>query len=150
MSDCIPNKTGRVGLAPLQETDLPPKTLSFWHLVGPGAILVGLSIGSGELVMWPIIVAQYGGGMIWAAAFGVFVQLWVNIELGRYTLATGESVYTGYARVWRGFVPLFILLNVVGWILPGWAMDSGAALKVFLTGQGVNANSALDPAFWTW
>jgi len=80
----------------------------------------------------------------------VFVQLWVNIELGRYTLATGESVYTGYARVWRGFVPLFILLNVVGWILPGWAMDSGAALKVFLTGQGVNANSALDPAFWTW
>lgn len=136
----------RAGIAPLQSADLPPKTKSFWQLVGPGAILVGLSIGSGELIMWPVIVAQFGAGMIWAAALGVFTQYWVNQELGRYTLATGESVYTGFARVWRGFAPLFIVLNVAGWILPGWAVASGGALKALVVG----IHGCGGPAVWTW
>ena len=71
-------------LAPFKEADLPPKTRNFWQLVGPGAILVGLSIGSGELIMWPVIIATFGAGMIWAAALGVFSQYWINQELGRY------------------------------------------------------------------
>ena len=137
-------------LADFEVSDLPAKTRSFWQLVGPGAILVGLSIGSGELIMWPVIVATFGAGMIWAAGVGVFTQLWVNIELGRYTLATGESVYTGFARIWPGFVHLFIFLNIVCWILPGWAMASGGALKVLLTGLTVDSASSLDVAFWTW
>ena len=41
--------------------------------------------------------------MIWAAALGVFLQLWINFEVGRWTIATGETVYTGYSRIWRGF-----------------------------------------------
>ncbi|NCO39388.1 MAG: hypothetical protein COZ06_34645 [Armatimonadetes bacterium CG_4_10_14_3_um_filter_66_18] len=133
-------------LAPFEVADLPDKTKTFWQLVGPGAILVGLSIGSGELIMWPVIVATFGAGMIWAAAVGVFTQYWVNQELGRYTLATGESVYTGFARVWRGFAPLFILLNVAGWILPGWAVASGGALKALVVGTDGAGSSAM----WTW
>ena len=133
-------------LAPFEVADLPPKTKTFWQLVGPGAILVGLSIGSGELIMWPVIVAKFGAAMIWAAALGVFTQYWVNQELGRYTLATGESVYTGFSRVWRGFAALFIVLNVVGWILPGWAVASGGALKALLVGT----DGWGSPAVWTW
>ncbi|MCS6862996.1 MAG: Nramp family divalent metal transporter, partial [Abditibacteriales bacterium] len=130
-----------------QQADMPPKTLPFWKLVGPGAIMVGLSIGSGELIMWPRLVAQHGAGMIWAAGVGVFMQLWVNFELGRYTLATGESVYTGFARVSRLFVPLFLLLNVLSCILPGWATSSGAALKALLTGSTPQPGEAF---LWTW
>jgi hypothetical protein len=134
-------------LADFQKADMPPKTLSFWKLVGPGAIMVGLSIGSGELIMWPRLVAKHGEGMIWAAGVGVFMQLWVNFELGRYTLTTGESVYTGFARVSRLFVPLFLLLNVLSWILPGWATSSGAALKALLTGNTPQPGEAF---LWTW
>lgn len=43
--------------------------------------------------------------MIWAAVVGVFLQLWVNIEIGRWTVATGESAYTGFARLWHPFAP---------------------------------------------
>ena len=117
-----------------REGDLPPLPGGFWELVGPGAVLVGLSIGAGELIVWPRVTAQYGATMTWAAILGVFVQLWLNIEVGRYTLATGESVYSGYARVSRAFAWIFLALNVIGWIVPGWARACGGALKVLFVG----------------
>ena len=107
--------------------------------------MVGLSIGAGEIVIWPLIAAEYGASMVWAAVLGVFLQLWINFEVGRWTIATGETVYTGYSRVWRGFAPLFILLTVVGWIAPGWARASGLALKALLIGPGGWGSDT----FWT-
>ncbi|MBI5527922.1 MAG: Nramp family divalent metal transporter, partial [Deltaproteobacteria bacterium] len=88
-----------------QTADLPEKDRSFWQLLGPGAILVGLAIGSGELIMWPRMTAKFGPSMTWAAIVGVFLQLWVNFEIGRYTIATGESVYSGFSRIARFFGP---------------------------------------------
>lgn len=125
--------------------DLPPLPGSFWELVGPGAVLVGLSIGAGELIIWPRIAAQYGASMVWAAMLGVFIQMWLNLELGRYTLATGESPYAGYARLSPLFAWLFLFLNVIGWIVPGWARACGGALKALIVGP----DGWGGPAFWT-
>jgi hypothetical protein len=130
---------------PYRPGDLPPLPGRFWDLVGPGAVLVGLSIGAGELIVWPRLTAQYGATMTWAAILGVFVQLWLNIEIGRYTLATGESVYSGYRRVSRLFPPLFLALNVAGWIVPGWARTCGGALKVLVVGP----DGPGSPTLWT-
>jgi hypothetical protein len=121
-------------LADFLPSDLPPPPRSFWSIAGPGAVLVGLSIGAGEMIVWPRTVAQHGAGMVWAAMLGVFLQMWVNFEIGRWTVATGETAYTGFARVWRGFGPMFILFNIVGWVTPGWAQASGSALKALLVG----------------
>jgi hypothetical protein len=130
---------------PFEAADLPPKAHGFWQLVGPGAVLVGLSIGAGELIVWPRNTAQFGAGMTWAAVLGIFLQLWINCEIGRYTLATGESIYTGFSRLSHHFAWLFLLLNVAGWILPGWARTCGGALKVLLVGpQGWG-----EPWMWT-
>lgn len=114
--------------------ELPERNLPFWRMAGPGAILVGLSIGAGEIIVWPLIVAEYGASMVWAAVVGVFLQLWVNFEIGRWTVATGETVYTGFCRVWKGFAPLFLLLTLFGWIAPGWGRASGLALKALIVG----------------
>ena len=40
-------------------------------MVGPGIILAGLSIGSGEFVLWPRLTAQWGFAVFWAAWIGV-------------------------------------------------------------------------------
>jgi hypothetical protein len=40
-------------LADFQPADLPEPPRSFWRLAGPGAVLVGLSIGAGEIIVWP-------------------------------------------------------------------------------------------------
>ena len=121
-------------LGDLKRADLPDRKLSFWRMAGPGAILVGLSIGAGEIIVWPKIVAEYGAGMVWAAGVGIFLQMWINLEVGRWTIATGETVYTGYCRVWSGFAFFFILFNILGWLAPGWGRASGLALKAFVVG----------------
>ena len=90
-------------LSALKLKDLPDKPPGFWKLAGPGAVLVGLSIGAGEIIIWPRIIAEFGASMAWVAVLGVFLQLWINFEIGRWTIVTGESVYTGFCRVWGGF-----------------------------------------------
>lgn len=132
-------------IKPLESAEMPEKKLRFWQLAGPGAVLVGLSIGAGEIVVWPRIVAEFGAGMVWAAAAGVLLQMVLNIEVGRWTIATGETVYTGFARVWRGFAIVFILLNVLAWLAPGWGRASGLALKALLVGPGGYGSDT----FWT-
>jgi hypothetical protein len=130
-------------LEDFQQADLPKRTKSFWQMAGPGAVLVGLSIGAGEIIIWPMTVAKYGAGMAWAAVLGVFLQIWINLEVARWTVATGETVYTGYSRLWRGFGPLFILLTILGWLAPGWAQASGSALKALFVGPDFGAGT-----FW--
>ena len=130
---------------PLKTAEMPERTKSFWKLAGPGAVLVGLSIGSGELVIWPTIAAEYGSSMMWAAGLGLFAQLWVNFEVARWSVATGESAFSGFARVWGGFGWVFIVLTVMAWIGPGWAQSSGLALKALLVEpDGFGSNT-----FWT-
>ena len=106
-------------IEPLQSADVPEKKTPNWKLMGPGAVLVGLSIGAGEIIIWPRIVAEYGPSMVWAAIVGVFLQMWINLEIGRWTIATGETVYTGYCRMWRGFAFVFIGITIFAWIAPG-------------------------------
>ncbi|MFQ6045468.1 MAG: Nramp family divalent metal transporter [Gemmatimonadales bacterium] len=131
-------------IAPLEQGELPRRSAAFWRLTGPGAVLVGLSIGAGEIVIWPLITAEYGAAMVWAAVLGVFLQLWVNIEIGRWTVATGESTYTGFARLWQGYAALFVFFNIAGYLLPGWARTSGLALKALLLGPD---HASAD---WIW
>lgn len=133
-----------IPVPPLQLKDLPERTKSFWRMAGPGAIMVGLAIGAGELVVWPWVTAKFGAVMLWAAALGVFMQLWINVEIGRWAIVTGENPYTGFARVSIGFIYFFLSLSFVGLMLPGWARLSGVALKGLLFGpDGPGAD-------WVW
>jgi len=81
-------------LEDLKTADLPAKTLPFWKITGPGAILVGLSISAGEIVIWPRLVAEYGASMVWAATVRIFIQLWINFEVARWTISTGVEQST--------------------------------------------------------
>jgi hypothetical protein len=97
--------------------------------------MIGLAIGSGEMVLWPWITAKFGTEMMWAAALGVFLQLFINIEVGRWAVATGESPFTGFARASRLWVFFFITLLLVGAFLPGMGRAVGTSLRILLFGE---------------
>jgi hypothetical protein len=44
-----------------------PQPPSLWRTIGPSFILLGLALGSGELILWPFIAANYGLGLLWGA-----------------------------------------------------------------------------------
>jgi len=118
----------------LKENDLPQREKSFWRMTGPGAIMVGMSIGSGETILWPWITAKFGASIVWAAALGVFLQVWINIEIGRWAIATGESAFTGFARFHKLTVFYFMAILATLALLPAWARTTGIALRMMLFG----------------
>ena len=111
-------------LPPAVYRDLP-EAPSWRKLVGPSILLLGLSLGSGEFVLWPYISYQFGFAVFWACMVGVTTQYFINMEIERWTLSTGETAITGFCRLWRGWAPIFLAANVLPWVWPGWA--SGAA-----------------------
>ena len=128
----------------LRKADLPDRDRTFWQLTGPGAVMIGLAIGSGEMVLWPWITAKFGTEMMWAAALGVFLQLWINIEVGRWAVATGESAFTGFARISKFWVFFFISLLFVGAFLPGMGRAVGTSVRILVFGvDGPGAD-------WVW
>ncbi len=67
----------------LKEADLPKRETPVLKMMGPGIVMAGIAIGSGELIMWPWITSIVGADLLWAAAIGIYLQLWINIEVGR-------------------------------------------------------------------
>ena len=116
----------------LKEADLPAREKSLVKMMGPGIVMAGLAIGSGELIMWPWITSIVGAQLLWAAAIGIFLQLWINIEIGRWSIVTGESPFTGMVRVIKTIVYVWVFMIVVGKFLPGWARETGIALRLSL------------------
>ena len=112
-------------LPPPQYRDLPEPPSSWRRMVGPSILLLGLSIGSGEFVLWPYITYKFGFVVFWACLVGVTTQYFINMEIERWTLATGETAVTGFCRMWKHWAWIFLLCNVIPWMWPGWA--SGAA-----------------------
>lgn len=113
---------------PAPRTGAMPEPVPLRRMVGPGVVLVGLSIGSGEFVLWPRLTADHGLAVFWACWIGVTLQLFLNLEIERYTLATGESAVTGFQRLWPGFGWILLACGTLPWIWPGWA--TGAATLV--------------------
>jgi hypothetical protein len=98
----------------------PPRLFSK-KVLGPSAVFTALAIGSGELLFWPSLSLPYGAGVLWIALAAVAIQYVMDIEIGRYSLATGESVVVGATRMWSGWGWILLLGTVVPWLWPGWA-----------------------------
>lgn len=105
-----------------------PAPPSLWHTIGPSFILLGLALGSGELLLWPYLVANYGLGLLWGALLGVTFQYVLNTEVMRYTLAWGESVFLGFRRLNRLWPVWFILSTFIPWSLPGFSSAASQIL----------------------
>jgi hypothetical protein len=98
------------------------------QVIGPSVLLLAGAIGSGEFVLWPYIVSQVGLAVVWLVVIGVLTQYFLNMEIERYTLATGETAVTGFTRLWKPWSYLFIVMTVVPWAWPGWASGGTTTL----------------------
>lgn len=101
-----------------------PEAPRFRKILGPSFILLGLGLGSGEIVLWPYLTSNFGMGIIWAAILGITLQFFINLEIERYSLVRGESIFVGFARKFK-YAPIwFIFSTLAGFVWPGIAAAS--------------------------
>ncbi len=68
----------------------PPRRLGeALRKIGPGIILAGSIIGSGELLLTTSLGAEYGFAFLWLILFSCLIKVFVQLELGRYALSSG-------------------------------------------------------------
>ncbi len=127
----------------------PARSLgSFLRLAGPGAIILSLSIGSGEWLLGPKIAVEHGPGLLWICTIAVALQTVFNIECIRYTLYCGEPILVGFTRLapgprfWRAIWLVLLFLSVG----PGWALGSATAMAAMVLRRLPGADDAGDRA----
>lgn len=123
-----------------------PKALPLRKIVGPSFIILGLGLGSGEVILWPYLASNYGMGIIWGAIIGLTFQFFMNMEIERYALARGESIFVGFARKFRGISRWFLASTFAPWIWPGIAAAS-ATLFGHVFGLPADKTKYLSIAF---
>ena len=122
-----------VQLKPIQKKakEFPP-SLPLKQLLGPSFIILALGLGSGEIILWPYLVSNYGLGIIWGAFLGLTFQFFINMEIERYALVRGESVFVGLRRHYKFAPHWFILSTFLGFGLPGIIAASAQILAAVL------------------
>jgi len=135
-------REARSGLSRWQTGELPRppqgRGLSLLGVLGPGAVVLGVSVGSGEWLLEPAVFVRYGLSLLWVTTVAVFLQTVLNTELLRYTLYSGEPALTGFMRTrpsssfWAVIYAVFYFVQV-GW--PGWAGASAGAIFYLFAGR---------------
>ncbi len=94
---------------------------------------MALAQGSGELIWWPYLVAKYGLTFVWLLLPACLLQYPLNVEIGRYTLLTGESIFRGFYRVHPALGTLLWVLMTVSFLWFGAFASAGGTAMAALT-----------------
>ncbi len=129
----------------VEERELPAAP-PLRRILGPGIILVGVGISSGEYVLFPYIASQVGLVFLWAALVGLLTQFFINMEVERYTLATGETAVTGFQRLWKPLGLVMCACAIVPNMWPAWATSGATALLFVFGGSEDSARWVAIPA----
>jgi hypothetical protein len=73
--------------------------------------------------------------LLWGALVGVVTQFFLNMEVERYTLATGETAVTGFNRFWKHWGLVFAVLAYFANLWPGWAISSATLVSYLFGGS---------------
>ena len=109
------------------------------YALGPSLIALGISIGSGEWLLGPQAVGQFGFvGVGWVILVSAVLQTFYNVEISRYVMATGEAPVVGWGRVPPGYLlwaPLSVFVVIFAFIAGGWAAAAGQGVYALVHGE---------------
>jgi hypothetical protein len=162
--DQVEEGTQQLGVSrpPLAVEDLPepeqvfgvskigPREL-FMYALGPSLIALGISIGSGEWLLGPLAVGEFGFvGVGWVILISAVLQTFYNVEISRYVMATGEAPVVGWGRVPPGYLlwaPLSVFVIIFAFIAGGWAAAAGQGVYALVHGE-IAPSGAEEPRIW--
>ncbi len=155
ISEQVERRTRRIGFSrpPLEIEDLPTPEKVFnarkigWEellllILGPSVIALGASFGSMEWFTVPMKLLAYGiKGVGFVLLLSTLLQVFYNVELARFTMATGETPLLALGRLPLGYwfwIPLGLLLLLFTFGLGGWTLDTGVSFYTFIRGEPIS------------
>jgi Mn2+/Fe2+ NRAMP family transporter len=82
--------------ATVSTVESPPHSIpGILRRLGPGLIIAGSIVGSGELIGTTTTGAQAGYYLLWLIIVGCVIKVFVQVEFGRYAISTGEASMVG-------------------------------------------------------
>ena len=140
-----------VGDFPEPPRDLTPRKL--FAILGPAVIALGGTIGGGEWLVGPSLFVKWGLALLWITTVSSLLQVFLNLEMCRYTLYTGEPITVGFMRLKPGKAFWGWLFTVVGFLeraMPGWAMGTATALAAAQLGRIPGGPDKGTVIIWTY
>ncbi|MEM9364416.1 MAG: Nramp family divalent metal transporter [Planctomycetota bacterium] len=132
-------------------TEPPTHWFSMLRSVGPGLIVAGSIVGSGELIATTKTGAEAGFVLLWLILLGCVVKVFTQIELGRYTITSGKTtlqamdevpgpriVRRGNWLVWYWVLMWLASISQQGGIVGGVGQALSITLPITRAGQEYN------------
>ncbi|MDH6236376.1 Nramp family divalent metal transporter [Cryobacterium sp. CG_9.6] len=104
-----------------------------WKIVGPGLVVAATGVGAADMVATLVAGSRFGYALLWAVILGVLLKIVLVEGAGRYTLATGKTIFEGWRSLGKWttwyFGPYIMLW---GFVYGATAMSSAALPLVAL------------------
>jgi len=84
---------------PADVTEPPRSFVQILRRIGPGMILAASIVGSGELIATTTLGAEVGYVALWVIILSCFIKPAIQAEIGRHSVATGETGLAGFNHV---------------------------------------------------
>jgi Mn2+/Fe2+ NRAMP family transporter len=124
----------------------PPASLwQAFRKIGPGIILAGSIVGSGELIATTSLGANWGFMFLWLILFSCVIKVFVQIELGRVAISCGKPTL-GILNEMPGWKPR-VHWQVWCWFFMLLATVAQMGAMVGSVGQALNL---AFPGFGQW
>lgn len=101
-----------------------------WKLVGPGLVVAATGVGAADLVATLVAGSKYGYALLWAAVLGALMKIVLVEGAGRYSLATGNTIYEGWSSLGRWTSWYFGPYIVIWGFVYGSAAMAGTGLAL--------------------
>jgi Mn2+/Fe2+ NRAMP family transporter len=136
--------------------------LSSLAAIGPGIVVTGSVIGSGELINTPVQAATFGFILLWAVLLSCVVKYFLQVEIGRHCLVHNRTTFQALGHCpgpkvrdasWIGIVymlgyiitmlPVIGIIGALGGLMHGlWPLPTSPERSVQVWG-GLNVLLAL-------
>ena len=137
---------------PNAAVETPPTSIrGILSKLGPGLIIAGSIVGSGELIATTTTGAKGGFALLWLIIIGCLIKVFVQIELGRYTITTGVTSIKGLSMlpgprigrgnwfIWYWFVMFIFIMGQLGGIVGG--VGQAMSISMPITEYGAEHNA---------
>ena len=98
-----------------------------WKIIGPGLVVAATGVGAADMVATLVAGSRFGYGLLWAVVLGVILKIILVEGAGRYSLATGRTIFEGWRSLGRWTTWYFgPYIMIWGFVYGATAMSSAA------------------------